>query len=101
MARAARSKRVWSRARRWSPRRTTSPPCAAPRPRRWIALAGLDVIRCDDGRFRVIEDQLRMPSGLAYAVAWRDTLRDLLAVEPPQPDVSLVFGELALALQEA
>ena len=71
------------------------------RPRRWIALAGLDVIRCDDGRFRVIEDQLRMPSGLAYAVAWRDTLRDLLPVEPPQPDVSLVFGELALALQEA
>ena len=57
-------------------------------PRRWVAFAGLDVIRCEDGRFRVIEDQLRMPSGIAYAVAWRETLRDLLAVEPPQQDVS-------------
>jgi len=70
-------------------------------PRRWVAFAGLDVIRCEDGRFRVIEDQLRMPSGIAYAVAWRETLRGLLAVEPPQPDVSLVYGELALALQDA
>ena len=70
-------------------------------PRRWIAFAGLDVIRCDDGRFRAIEDQLRMPSGIAYAVAWRETLRDLLPVEAPQPDVSLVFGELALALRDA
>ena len=70
-------------------------------PRRWIAFAGLDVIRCQDGRFRVIEDQLRMPSGIAYAVAWRETLRDLLPVEPPQADVSHVFGELALALRDA
>jgi uncharacterized circularly permuted ATP-grasp superfamily protein len=59
------------------------------------------VIRCEDGRFRVIEDQLRMPSGIAYAVAWRETLRDLLEVDAPQPDLSLVFGELALALQDA
>jgi uncharacterized circularly permuted ATP-grasp superfamily protein len=70
-------------------------------PRRWVSFAGLDVIRCDDGRFRVIEDQLRMPSGVAYAVAWRETLRDLLPVEPPQADVSLVFGELALAIRDA
>jgi len=70
-------------------------------PRRWIAFAGLDVIRCEDGRFRVIEDQLRMPSGIAYAVAWRETLRDLLPVEAPQPDLSLVFGELALAIRDA
>jgi uncharacterized circularly permuted ATP-grasp superfamily protein len=70
-------------------------------PRRWIAFAGLDVIRCEDGRFRVIEDQVRMPSGLAYAVAARETLRDLLPVEPPRPDVSLAFGELALALRDA
>ena len=52
-------------------------------PRRWIAFVGLDVIRCEDGRFRVIEDQLRMPSGIAYAVAARETTRGLLAVEPP------------------
>ena len=70
-------------------------------PRRWISFTGLDVIRCEDGRFRVVEDQVRMPSGLAYVVAMRETLRDVLAVEPPQPDLSLVFGELALALRDA
>jgi len=70
-------------------------------PRRWISFAGLDVVRCEDSRFRVIEDQVRMPSGIAYAVAMRETLRGVLAVEPPQPDVSLVFGELALAFQDA
>jgi uncharacterized circularly permuted ATP-grasp superfamily protein len=70
-------------------------------PRRWISFAGLDLIRCEDGRFRVIEDQLRMPSGIAYAVAARETTRDLLAVEPPPHDPALAFGELALALQDA
>ena len=70
-------------------------------PRRWVTFAGLDVVRGDDGRFGVIEDQLRMPSGLAYAVAWRETMRDLLDVQPPQADLSLVYGELALALRDA
>jgi uncharacterized circularly permuted ATP-grasp superfamily protein len=69
--------------------------------RRWISFTGLDVVRCEDGRFRVLEDQVRMPSGVAYAVAMRETLRDVLGVEPPQPDLSPVFGELALALREA
>jgi uncharacterized circularly permuted ATP-grasp superfamily protein len=59
------------------------------------------VVRCEDGRFRVIEDQARMPSGVAYAVAMRETLRDVLPVEPPQADLSPVFGELALALRDA
>ena len=69
--------------------------------RRWISFAGLDVIRCPDGRFRVIEDQIRMPSGMAYAVVARETLRDLLAVDPPPGDLSLAYGELAVALREA
>ena len=70
-------------------------------PARWISFAGLDVVRCSDSRFRVIEDQVRMAAGMAYAVAARDALRDLLAVEPPQADVSPAFGELALALRDA
>ena len=70
-------------------------------PGRWIAIAGLDVVRGADGRFCVIEDQLRMPSGLAYAVAARETLRDVLPVAPPATDLGLAFGELALALRDA
>lgn len=58
-----------------------------PPPRVTIALAGLDVIRCPDGSFRVLEDNLRTPSGLAYAFAARD------AVEP-------VAGNGALAVRE-
>ena len=70
-------------------------------PRRWISFAGLDVVRCEDGRFRVIEDQVRMPAGMAYCVPARETLRELLPAEPPQADLSLAFGELALALEDA
>jgi len=70
-------------------------------PARWVSFAGLDVVRSPDGRFRVIEDQVRMPSGMAYAVAARETLREVLGTEPPQRDLSLVFGELALALRDA
>jgi carboxylate-amine ligase len=70
-------------------------------PRRWVTFAGLDVIRTPDGRFRVIEDQVRMPAGFAYCAAARDTLRDLLDAEPPQRDLSPAFGELALALRDS
>ncbi len=70
-------------------------------PPRWIAFAGLDIARCPDGRFRVIEDQVRMPSGIAYAVTTREVLRDLLPVEPPQSDLALAYGQLALALRDA
>jgi uncharacterized circularly permuted ATP-grasp superfamily protein len=68
-------------------------------PARWITYAGIDVVRCADGRFRVLEDQVRMPSGVAYAVALRETLRDLLPTAPPQRDTSIAFAELALALR--
>jgi carboxylate-amine ligase len=71
------------------------------RPRRWISFAGLDIVRSEDGRFRVIEDQVRMPAGMAYCVPARETLRELLPVAPPQADLSLAFGELALALRDA
>jgi len=43
-------------------------------PPRWVSIAGLDVVRTPDGRFVVIEDQLRMPSGLAYAVVARELM---------------------------
>jgi uncharacterized circularly permuted ATP-grasp superfamily protein len=39
-----------------------------------IAVAGLDLVRGADGMFRVLEDNVRTPSGLAYALAARETL---------------------------
>jgi carboxylate-amine ligase len=37
----------------------------------WVGIAGIDVVRAPDGRFLVLEDNLRTPSGIAYAVAAR------------------------------
>ncbi len=68
---------------------------------RWVAFTGVDVIRCPDGRFRVIEDQVRMPSGMAYAVVAREILLGLLAIDPPDTDLTPSYGELARAVREA
>ena len=38
----------------------------------WIGLAGLDIVRNDEGRWLVLEDNVRTPSGLAYWVAARE-----------------------------
>ena len=40
----------------------------------WIGIAGLDLVRGDDGRLRVLEDNVRTPSGFAYAAAARRAL---------------------------
>ncbi len=42
--------------------------------RSWITVAGLDLVRDSDGSFKVLEDNLRTPSGIAYAVATRQVL---------------------------
>jgi uncharacterized circularly permuted ATP-grasp superfamily protein len=47
----------------------------------WITVAGLDVVRDSDGSFKVLEDNLRTPSGIAYAVA----AREILAEHIPAP----------------
>jgi uncharacterized circularly permuted ATP-grasp superfamily protein len=44
------------------------------RVRSWITVAGLDIVRDSDGVFKVLEDNLRTPSGIAYAVATREVL---------------------------
>ncbi len=41
---------------------------------RWIAVAGLDLVRDGEGPFAVLEDNVRTPSGIAYAVAAREVL---------------------------
>ena len=41
---------------------------------RWIGIAGFDVVRDEDGTLAVLEDNLRTPSGIAYAVATREAV---------------------------
>ncbi|MET0683772.1 MAG: circularly permuted type 2 ATP-grasp protein, partial [Solirubrobacteraceae bacterium] len=49
--------------------------------RRWIGLAGFDVVRGTDGELAVLEDNLRTPSGIAFAVATRAALAATLPEE--------------------
>ncbi len=46
-------------------------------------VAGLDLVRGPDGRFQVLEDNLRTPSGLTYALAAREVTDARLPVAPP------------------
>ncbi|MGX6448818.1 circularly permuted type 2 ATP-grasp protein [Patulibacter sp. S7RM1-6] len=55
----------------------------APAPVR-IAVAGLDVVRDADGRFRVLEDNCRVPSGLAYLLAAREAVAKALGGVPDE-----------------
>jgi uncharacterized circularly permuted ATP-grasp superfamily protein len=69
----------------------------------WIAVAGLDIVRDCEGEFKVLEDNLRTPSGIAYAVATREALRAHLA--PPSGvhvrSLDGAFDTLAAALRAA
>jgi uncharacterized circularly permuted ATP-grasp superfamily protein len=73
------------------------------RVRSWISVAGLDVVRDSDGVFKVLEDNLRTPSGIAYAVA----AREVLAAHLPAPDglrirsLDGAFATLGRALRAA
>jgi uncharacterized circularly permuted ATP-grasp superfamily protein len=60
----------------FEPRMAQLPPAAG----RWIAIAGLDVVCDGDGPFVVLEDNVRTPSGIAYAVAAREALSGHLSV---------------------
>ena len=78
------------------------PALAGSAPVRPVAVAGLDVVRDHEGRFRVLEDNVRTPSGIAYAVAARELMRARL----PEPAEGLrgiddAFALLADALRAA
>lgn len=46
---------------------------------RWIHLAGIDLVRGDDGTWRVLEDNARVPSGLSYVVQNRAFMRRIFS----------------------
>src|SRR6187455_2211423 len=44
----------------------------------YVSIAGTDLIRLEDGRFVVLEDNLRVPSGVSYMLANRQISKSLL-----------------------
>jgi uncharacterized circularly permuted ATP-grasp superfamily protein len=60
-------------------------------------VAGLDVVRDADGALLVLEDNLRTPSGLAYAVAARSAVDGVLPA--PEGGVEELGGPLFAALR--
>jgi uncharacterized circularly permuted ATP-grasp superfamily protein len=67
------------------------------------AVIGFDVVRDPDGTFLVLEDNLRTPSGFAYAVAARRALTDELAPGLPacRPVEPVAWELLGRALRAA
>ena len=59
-----------------------------------VCIAGLDIVRDRDGRFLVLEDNVRTPSGIAYVVAARELTDRRLA--EPVPGRHAVDGAFAL-----
>jgi uncharacterized circularly permuted ATP-grasp superfamily protein len=69
--------------------------------RRFITIAGLDCVRGPDGVFRVLEDNVRTPSGISYTAA----ARAAVAAQVEAPDGLLpldgAFDALGAALRAA
>ena len=53
-----------------------------------ISIAGLDLVRGDDGAFRVLEDNVRTPSGMAYAIAVSEAVATVLGVDRPGSELA-------------
>ena len=65
-------------------------------------IIGFDLVRDPEGRFLVLEDNLRTPSGVAYLVAARRALAAVLPHGPPRPrPVDPVIYELLGAVLRA
>jgi uncharacterized circularly permuted ATP-grasp superfamily protein len=64
-----------------------------------VALAGLDIVRTPDGEFQVLEDNLRTPSGLAYAFAARRAVTAALESRDPLPLEETAIAILSNALR--
>ena len=67
------------------------------------AVIGFDIVRDPEGRFLVLEDNLRTPSGFAYAVAARRALTDALppGFPKPRPVDPVAYELLGAALRAA
>ena len=65
-------------------------------------VAGPDLVRGADGRLRVLEDNLRAPSGLTFALAARDAMASLIEASGLRPrPLGPVLGALERTLASA
>ena len=78
------------------------PPLTALAPARVrVGVAGLDIVRCESGEFRVLEDNLRTPSGLAYAFSARRVVGGMLTTDDVLPVEQETAELLGSALRAA
>lgn len=56
----------------------------------FVHVAGLDLIRSEDGSFRVLEDNLRTPSGVSYVIENRRTMRSIVPGMFPTEGVEII-----------
>src|SRR5580765_8938030 len=71
------------------------------RPRRdiYVSVAGTDLVRLPDGRFAVLEDNLRVPSGVSYMLTNRQIIKNIFPTLFNRYDVRPVdqYGQALLA----
>ncbi|GLW32752.1 carboxylate--amine ligase/circularly permuted type 2 ATP-grasp protein [Actinoplanes regularis] len=72
----------------------------APRPGVRAQVAGVDLVRNTDGEWRVLEDNLRVPSGIAYAMQNRRLTESILP-ELPRPAHLISVEDTPRLLKEA
>ena len=66
-----------------------------------VAIAGLDLVRGADGRFRVLEDNVRTPSGSVYGLAASQAVEEALPVRCPHADAARELGDALRWVLEA
>src|SRR3954467_10417027 len=70
---------------------------------RYVSVAGTDLVRVDDGTFVVLEDNLRVPSGVSYMLANRAVTRRVFPALFERYNVSPIahYGQALLATLRA
>jgi uncharacterized circularly permuted ATP-grasp superfamily protein len=64
-------------------------------------VAGLDLVRTEDGELQVLEDNLRMPSGACYSLAVREIVAPELGAAAHPRDLGGYLEKLGEAIREA
>jgi uncharacterized circularly permuted ATP-grasp superfamily protein len=69
----------------------------------YVSVAGTDLIRTEDGRFVVLEDNLRVPSGVSYMLANREVTKRVLPALFDRYHVRPIaqYGQMLLAALRA